>query len=74
MKKTGDAATGGYVMEIFIPATRIHGYKPAKGAVAGLSFTLAVQGHRDPREVFWPASKADNLVASPWKWGKVVFE
>ena len=74
VKKTGDAATGGYVMEIFIPATRIHGYKPAKGAVAGLSFTLAVQGHRDPREVFWPASKADNLVASPWKWGKVVFE
>ena len=74
VKKTGDAATGGYVMEIFVPATRIHGYKPAKGAVAGLSFTLAVQGHRDPREVFWPASKADNLVASPWKWGKVVFE
>ena len=74
VKKTGDAATGGYVMEIFIPATRIHGYKPEKGAVAGLSFTIAVQGHRDPREVFWPASKADNLVISPWKWGKIVFE
>ena len=74
VKKTGDAATGGYTMEIFIPAARINGYKPAKGTVAGLSFTLAVQGHRDPREVFWPASKADNLVTSPWKWGKVVFE
>ena len=74
VKKTGDAATGGYTMEIFIPAARINGYKPAKGTVAGLSFTLAVQGHRDPREVFWPASKADNLVISPWKWGKIVFE
>ena len=74
VKKTGNAATGGYTMEIFIPAARINGYKPAKGTVAGLSFTLAVQGHRDPREVFWPASKADNLVTSPWKWGKVVFE
>ena len=74
VKKTGDAATGGYTMEIFIPAARINGYKPAKGAVAGLSFTIAVQGHRDPREVFWPASKADNLVISPWKWGKIVFE
>ena len=74
VKKTGNAATGGYVMEIFIPKERINGYKPVKGTKAGLSFTLAVQGHRDPREVFWPASKADNLVTSPWKWGKVVFE
>ena len=74
VRKTGDEATGGYVMEIFIPAARIHNFKPVKGTKAGLSFTLAVQGHRDQREVFWPASKTDNLVSSPWKWGRVTLD
>lgn len=70
VRKTG----GGYIMEIFIPASRLRGFTPRAGAQAGLGFTLAVQGRRDAREVFWPAGKADNIVVSPWKWGRVVFE
>lgn len=64
----------GYTMEIFIPAGRIHGFKPQKGTAAALSFTLAVQGHRDAREIFWPASKADNMVSTPWMWGRVILD
>jgi hypothetical protein len=74
VRKTGMEKDGGYVMEIFIPSSRIKGYKPVKGVKSAISFTLAVQGHRNNREVFWPAGKADNLIGSPWKWGRVTLD
>jgi hypothetical protein len=69
VKKTAD----GYIMEAFIPAQHLHGFKPVPGTMAGVSFTMAVQGHKRQREFYWPGSKADNLVVSPWAWGKVKF-
>ena len=69
VKKTKD----GYIMEAFIPAMHLHGFKPVPGTMAGVSFTMAVQGHKRQREFYWPGSKADNLVVSPWAWGKVKF-
>jgi hypothetical protein len=64
----------GYTMEIFIPASRLHGFKPQSGIVAGLSFSIAVQGQRDNREIFWPASKYSDHISTPWMWGRVTLE
>ena len=61
-------------MEIFIPASRLNGYRPEKGAQVGIAFTLAVQGWRDNREVFWPAGKGDGMVQQPWKWARVTLD
>lgn len=74
LRKTGENGKGGYVMEIFIPASRLNGYRPEKGAQVGIAFTLAVQGWRDNREVFWPAGKADGMVQQPWKWARVTLD
>ncbi|MBR1608685.1 MAG: hypothetical protein IJ678_03615 [Kiritimatiellae bacterium] len=68
--KAGDPV--GYRMEIFLPASRIHGWAPKAGDQCGMMFTAAVQGLRDPREIYWPSSKRDNAVKSPWKWAKVL--
>lgn len=61
----------GYSMEAFIPAARIHGWSTKKGGTCGVMLTVAVRGHRDDREVFWPVSKTEYATKQPWKWGKV---
>lgn len=62
---------GGYVMEILIPAEQLGEWHPKKGAEMAMSFTIAVQGLRNTREVCWPASKVDNMVSRPWMWGRI---
>ena len=62
----------GYVMELFIPASRIEGWNnPKSGDTAGLMLSVAVQGFRDAREIYWPASKTEGAVKKPWTWAKV---
>ncbi len=68
MRKDDD----GYTMELFIPASRLGGWgAPKVGDVAGAMFSLAIQGHRDPREAYWPASKAEGAVKKPWTWARI---
>ncbi len=69
--KAGDVT--GYRMEIFLGKDRLHGWNPQKGASVKMMFTIAVQGLRDPREVYWPSPKrGDMAVKKPWMWSKVL--
>lgn len=74
VRKTGEKGSGGYVMEIFIPASRLQGFRAQKGSKIGFAFTLAVQGWRDNREVFWPSGKAEGMVSQPSKWSRITLE
>ena len=72
--KTGlTKSARGYTMEVFIPKERLYGWNPKQGGVAGMMFTLAVEGLRDPHEVYWPASKKEMAIKKPWTWAKVKF-
>ncbi len=64
----------GYAMEILIPAAELGEWNPKNGDEMALSFTLAVQGLRDLREAFWPASKLDSVQAHPWMWGRILLD
>ena len=69
--KAGDVT--GYRMEIFISKDRIHGWNPKKGNFVKMMFTIAVQGLRDPREVYWPSPKrGDMAVKKPYMWSRVL--
>lgn len=69
--KAGDVT--GYRMEIFIGKERLHGWNPKKGEHVKMMFTIAVQGLRDPREVYWPSPKrGDMAVKKPWMWSRVL--
>ena len=69
-KKTAD----GYTMEVLIPASRIKGYNPKKGATSALTFTIAVQGLRADREIFWPSGKRDDTIGTSSRWGRVTLD
>ena len=63
----------GYRMEIFVSKERLHGWNPKKGEHVKMMFTIAVQGLRDPREVYWPSPKrGDMAVKKPWMWSRVL--
>ena len=69
--KAGDVT--GYRMEIFISKDRLHGWNPKKGNFVKMMFTIAVQGLRDPREVYWPSPKrGDMAVKKPFMWSRVL--
>ena len=69
--KAGDIT--GYRMEIFLSKDRLHGWNPQPGQYVGMMFTIAVQGLRDPREVYWPSPKrGDMAVKKPWMWARVL--
>ena len=69
--KAGDII--GYRMEIFIGKDRLHGWNPKKGEYVKMMFSIAVQGLRDPREVYWPSPKRGEMaVKKPWMWARVL--
>ena len=69
--KAGDVT--GYRMEIFVSKDRLHGWNPKKGEHVKMMFTIAVQGLRDPREVYWPSPKrGDMAVKKPFMWSRVL--
>lgn len=62
----------GYRAEVFIPASRLHGWEKARpGAEMALSFTLAVQGLVKEHELYWPSSKKEQAMKKPWMWARV---
>jgi hypothetical protein len=61
----------GYVMECFLPASLLTGFKPMAGARLGLNLNLSVKGAKQDREVFWSLSKADGI-DQPANWATVI--
>lgn len=58
-----------YVVEIFIPASALHGFDPAKQPQ--IAFNAHVRNHQHALEYFWSAPKQVITQARPNTWGEV---
>lgn len=61
----------GYVMECFLPAALLTGFKPAAGSRIGLNLNLSVKGAKQDREIFWSLPKSEG-VDQPANWATVL--
>ena len=61
----------GYIMECFLPAAMLTGFKPTVGARLGLNLNLSVKGVTQDRELFWTLPKAES-VDQPAAWATVI--
>jgi hypothetical protein len=61
----------GYVLECFLPAALLAGFKPTAGTRLGLNLNLSVKGVKQDREVFWSLPKSEG-VDQPANWATVL--
>jgi hypothetical protein len=66
-RKTPD----GWVMEVFLPADRFHGWRTAPGTIWGLNLNLTLPQAGGKTEVYWPSPKDEQAPDRPELWGQV---
>jgi hypothetical protein len=72
IKHSVEYVTGGYVVEMFIPAAALHGYDPANQPA--LAFNVHVHNFQHALDYFWSAPKEVMTQLRPSTWGTLYLD
>lgn len=64
-RKTED----GWLMEVFLPGSRLQGWRPDPGRTLRANINLTLPGPQGKTEIYWPAAKEDGAPDRPELWG-----